>query len=249
MGEDFRIGKRYSTSRFNFKGLGLLSRYWSRFWLRFAGPGPAGRVAARFACWNVPPHKGRVVLAQRTPRGFIEPGATIYHDEIYLGQHCYIGDRVMIFQRKKGRGIHLGNHVYIYRDCVLETGCNGRLIINDHASIHPRCQINANVADIRIGKHVMISPNCALYSYDHGIALEKPIRKQPLQSKGPIVIHDEVWLGVGVIVLGGVEIGQGAVIAAGSVVKADVPENAIAAGVPAKVIGMRGKTPEPLSVS
>ncbi len=196
-------------------------------------------MASSFACWNIPPHKGRIILAQRTPRGFIEPGATLYHDELYLGKHCYIGDRVMIFQRPRGRAVHLGNHVYIFRDCILETGYDGSLIIDDSASIHPRCQINAYVDDIRIGKGVMLGPNCALYSYDHGIALEKPIREQPLQGKGAVVINDEAWLGVGVTVLGGVVIGKGAVIAAGSVVTLNVPENAIAAGIPAKVIGMR----------
>jgi acetyltransferase-like isoleucine patch superfamily enzyme len=85
----------------------------------------------------------------------------------------------------------------------------------------------------------MISPNCALYSYNHGIEPDKPIRKQPLETKGGIVIDDDAWLGFGVIVLDGVRIGKGAVIGAGSVVTHDVPDNAIAAGVPARVVKMR----------
>jgi acetyltransferase-like isoleucine patch superfamily enzyme len=60
-----------------------------------------------------------------------------------------------------------------------------------------------------------------------------------LQSKGSIVIGDEAWLGFGVIVLGGVRIGEGAVIGAGSVVTQDVPDGAIAMGVPARVVKMR----------
>lgn len=239
MKEEYPNGKKYVPAVPCFPGSNLFTKYWSRFWLRFAGQSLFGKMAARFCCYNIPPHKGRVILAQRTARGFVEASATIYHNEMYLGKHCYLGDRVMIFQREKGRSIHFGNHVYIYRDCILETGCEGRLIIDDYASLHPRCQINANVADIHIGKHVMIGPNCALYSYDHGIALGQPIRKQPLESKGPVVVHDEVWLGVGVTVLSGVEIGKGAVIAAGSVVTSDVPENAVAAGVPAKIISNR----------
>ncbi len=62
---------------------------------------------------------------------------------------------------------------------------------------------------------------------------------QPLQTKGGIFIHDEAWLGYGVIVLSGVQIGKGAVIGAGSVVTRDVPDNAIAVGVPARVVRMR----------
>ena len=54
------------------------------------------------------------------------------------------------------------------------------------------------------------------------------------------MIEDDVWLGVGVTVLDGVRIGQGAVIAAGAVVTSSVPAGAIAGGVPARIIGMRG---------
>jgi acetyltransferase-like isoleucine patch superfamily enzyme len=65
------------------------------------------------------------------------------------------------------------------------------------------------------------------------------IRKQPLQSKGGIIVGDEAWLSVGVIVLNGVKIGSHAVIGAGSVVTSDVPDGAIAVGSPAKVVKMR----------
>ena len=71
------------------------------------------------------------------------------------------------------------------------------------------------------------------------IKANEPIRSQPLQTKGGIVIEDDVWLGFGVIVLDGVRIGKGAVIGAGSVVTKDIPEGAIAAGIPARVIKMR----------
>lgn len=58
-------------------------------------------------------------------------------------------------------------------------------------------------------------------------------------SKGDIVVKDDVWFGVGSIILSGVTIGQGAVIAAGSVVTKDVPPYAIVGGNPAKVIKYR----------
>jgi acetyltransferase-like isoleucine patch superfamily enzyme len=80
-----------------------------------------------------------------------------------------------------------------------------------------------------------------LYPYNHGVAPDKPIRQQPLESKGDIIIEDEAWLGVGVTVLDGVRIGKGAVVGAGSVVTKDIPEGAIAFGVPARVIRMRGE--------
>ena len=80
------------------------------------------------------------------------------------------------------------------------------------------------------------------YPYAHGIAPDRPIKEQPLTTKGGITIEDDVWLGYRTIVLDGVRIGKGAVIGAGSVVTQDIPAGAIAVGVPARVIKMRGST-------
>jgi acetyltransferase-like isoleucine patch superfamily enzyme len=65
------------------------------------------------------------------------------------------------------------------------------------------------------------------------------VRDQPLVSKGGIVIGDDAWLGYGVIVLDGARIGRDAVIGAGSVVTGEIPNGAIAAGSPAKVLKLR----------
>jgi acetyltransferase-like isoleucine patch superfamily enzyme len=226
----------YSNKRSSYR---VLTRRWTRFWMRYAGLSFFGRVATRLATWFAPPHKARTSLARMNPQGYIAPSATIYHSDLRLGANIFIGDRVVIFERKIGGPMEIGDRVYIYRDVILETGWGGLLTIADDASIHPRCQLNAYVGPIHIGRGVMLAPNCALYSYDHSFAPECPIREQPLQTKGGIIIGDEAWLGVGVIVLDGVRIGQGAVIGAGSVVTEDVPDGAIALGMPARVVKMR----------
>ena len=59
---------------------------------------------------------------------------------------------------------------------------------------------------------------------------------RPLYSKGPIIIGDCVWIGERAVILGGVKIGNGAIIGANSVVTHDVPENGIAVGCPARII-------------
>lgn len=59
------------------------------------------------------------------------------------------------------------------------------------------------------------------------------------QAKGNIIVNDDVWIGDSALILSGVEIGQGAVIAAGAVVTEDVPPYAVVGGVPAKVIKYR----------
>ena len=207
--------------------------------MRYAGLNTLGRVATRLASYFAPPHKARVRLANMNRRGYIEPSATIYHSDLRLGANCFIGDRVMIFQKENGGPVELGDRVNIYRDTIIETGHGGYLTIGAYASIHPRCQLNAYLAPIQIGSGVMIAPNCAFYSYDHGIAPDMIIRSQPLQSKGGIIVGDEAWLSVGVIVLNGVRIGSHAVIGAGSVVTKDVPDGAIAVGSPARVVKMR----------
>ena len=217
----------------------ILTKRWTRFWMRFAGLSRFGRIATRLATWFAKPHKARVYLARMNPQGYIAPSATIYHSDLRLGAHIFIGDRVIIFQRENGGPVELGDRVYIYRDTIIETGYGGSVTLGAHTSIHPRCQLNAYVGPIQIGCGVMIGPNCALYSYDHGVAPDRPIREQPLQTKGGIVVGDDAWIGVGAIVLDGVRIGKGAVIGAGSVVTSDVPDSAIAVGVPARVVKMR----------
>ena len=219
-----------------------MKKYWTGFWMRYAGLKGFGRIATRFAAWTAPPHKARQRLARMNPAGYISAKTILHHSSLRLGANIFMDDRVVIFQRQKGGPMELGDRVCIYRDVILETGYGGSLSIGNDSSIHPRCQINAYVSRIRIGSGVMIAPGCALYSYDHGFSSDLPIRKQPLQSRGSIIIEDEAWLGFGAIILGGVRIGKGAVIGAGSVVTHNVPDGAIAAGNPARVIKMRDET-------
>lgn len=208
--------------------------------MRYAGFGRrGGRVASRFAAFFVPPYKRRVCLASLNKNGFIESTASIHHPELYMGDHCFIGDRVVLFERRGGGPITFGRHVQIYRDTIIETGRNGYIEVGDYTSIHPGCVLFSYVEPIKIGSGVMIASHCSLYSYDHGVASHDLIRNQAPVSKGPISIGDESWLGCGAIILSGVTIGNGAVIGAGSIVTHDVPDNAIVVGSPARVVKIR----------
>jgi acetyltransferase-like isoleucine patch superfamily enzyme len=212
---------------------------WIRFWMRQASLSRWGRVATRIAAWQAPPYKAREFLAQLTPRGYVDPDVTIYHDGLVLGRHVFIGEAVTIFQSTHGGAIELGDHARIYGHALLETGQGGSITVGANSRIHRGCHLISYKAPIRIGRDVGIAQNCAFYSYDHGVQPGRPISEQPLQSKGPVVIGDHAWLGTGVIVLSGARIGIGAVIASGAVVTDDVPDGAIAAGVPARVVKMR----------
>ncbi len=198
-----------------------------------------GRIAARLACLNTKPYHLRAHLADMTRRGFVDPSAALSHPDIRFGDHVYLGVGVNIARSDNGGAVILGDKVQIYGNSFLETGSSARISIGARTHIQPGCHLHAHVSNIEIGECVEIAANCGFFSYDHGVELGKLIMEQPLGSKGDIRIGDGAWLGYGVTVLQGVNIGAGAVIGAGSVVSRDIPENAIAAGVPAKVIKYR----------
>ena len=111
-------------------------------------------------------------------------------------------------------------------------------------SIGSHCQINQEVRliDVTIGDYVLIAPYVQLlgglvHNYSR---TDIPMVMQGASDKGPIIIGNDVWVGVNAIVLAGVRIGDGAIVAAGSIVTKDVPSHAVVAGIPAKVIKYRG---------
>ena len=86
---------------------------------------------------------------------------------------------------------------------------------------------------INIGKNVFIGPFCGFYTASH--PLKSAPRNEGLERALPITIGDNCWFGANVTVLQGVTIGNGCVIAAGSVITQDIPDNSLVAGVPATI--------------
>lgn len=123
----------------------------------------------------------------------------------------------------------------IFEDNVYISNCKN-LKIGKH------CHINENVfiQGAVIGDYVLVAPNVSFLIDSHVYQdLNVPIVKQGMESKGPPIIGDNVWIGRGVTILHGVKIGSGSIIAAGSVVTKDVPDNVIFGGIPAKLIKER----------
>ncbi len=174
-----------------------------------------------------------------TPRGFISPSARVHGSTIKWGSHVFIDDRGLIYQEPVCGSVELGDRVKVFEDAHIIVGPEGGVHIGSGTSIHRGCQIDSYKAPIWIGCEVEIVARGDFQSFDHGIAPNEPIAKQPLTTKRPIIIEDGAWLGYGVIVPSGVRIGKGAVIGAGSVVTKDVPAGDIAAGVLARLIRMR----------
>jgi acetyltransferase-like isoleucine patch superfamily enzyme len=94
---------------------------------------------------------------------------------------------------------------------------------------------------IILGEKCLLAPHVTLTASNYGTAQGEFIMDQP-KIEEDIVIGRDVWLGANTVVLAGVTIGDGAIVAAGAVVTKDVPPGAIVGGVPAKIIARRGVT-------
>ncbi|MCE7066130.1 acyltransferase [Dyadobacter sp. CY326] len=137
--------------------------------------------------------------------------------------------------------VHVGNNCKMERNIFFKyDGIWSRkksIFIDDEVFIGNGCEFNISHS-IHIGKYANIASGCKFIDHDHGIVLGKRIGPQPGTSE-MIIIEEDVWLGSNVVVLKGVTLGTGAVIAAGAVVTKSVPANEIWGGVPAKKIGER----------
>jgi len=122
-------------------------------------------------------------------------------------------------------------------DVELRTVDAGRIQIGEDTRLNRGCTLTS-YAQIRIDDFTIIGEFVSIRDANHGLKRGEPMRYQPHTCE-PILIGRDVWVGRGSCILPGVTIGEGAVIGANSVVTRDVPDFAIAAGVPAKVIKMR----------
>jgi acetyltransferase-like isoleucine patch superfamily enzyme len=177
-------------------------------------------------------------------KGFVSPSAILHGKNIHLGPHIFVDDHVLLFQGRDGGPIEIGAQVSISRNTIIDTSLGGSVSVGKNTILQPHCLLSAAKASIHIGSGVNIAPYCGFYPHNHGMSAGQAIRTQPLVVKGDIVVEDGASLGHGVTVLSGVRIGKGAVIGAGSTVASDVPDNAVAWGVPAKVFMKRKNAAE-----
>ncbi len=111
------------------------------------------------------------------------------------------------------------------------TDCGKNISIGKNVFINSCCKFQ-DQGGIIIGNGVLIGHNVTLATLNHD---ERPAFRQNIYPK-PIKIGNNVWIGSNATILQSVTIGDGAIIGANAVVTKDIPENTIAAGVPAKII-------------
>lgn len=127
-----------------------------------------------------------------------------------IGRHITIESNVFL---GNGRDIELGNYVQINEDCWIR--------------------------NVRIGDYCMIAPRVMILNYGHNTGGKEPMIFQGVRKYEQTVIEDDVWIGAAAIIMPGVKIGTGSIIAAGSIVTKSVERYSVVGGNPARLIKMR----------
>jgi acetyltransferase-like isoleucine patch superfamily enzyme len=143
-------------------------------------------------------------------------------DDVSLGENTYIGSynvfHIINFDKKAPVS---------------------KLFVGKNTYIGEQNNIRASGGVIRIGDNCLISQQVSIIVSNHKIEKSALINSQAWESRGDVVIGDDVWIGCSCQILPGVSVGKGAVVASGSLVNNDVPPYAVVAGVPAKIIKYR----------
>jgi acetyltransferase-like isoleucine patch superfamily enzyme len=199
--------------------------------LRVRTPGLAG-----------PMFRGRRVVVEHAGQFSAGPGL-IMEDDVFVSALS-----------REGGGIRLGRNVTLGRGAsLIATGVIAHL--GEGIRMGDRCAVGAGSflagqGGIEIGDDTIMGPGVRIVSENHRFSdVTVPIRAQGVRRIG-IVVGTDCWIGAGAIILDGVSLGQGCVVAAGSVVTGIVPPLSVVAGVPARVIRSRrsaaGSGPAPL---
>ncbi|KAG5358594.1 putative acetyltransferase C18B11.09c [Yarrowia sp. B02] len=135
--------------------------------------------------------------------------------------------RVALLDKMLGK---MGKQTYIEAPVFFDYGCN--MSVGDNFYANYNC-VFLDCALITIGDRVLLGPNVSLITATHDVEVQS--RRDHIEFAAPITIGDDCWLGSGVQVMPGVNIGKGCTIGANSVVTKDIPDYSVAVGIPAKV--------------
>lgn len=158
-------------------------------------------------------------------------------ETVEIAEECFIAPEARIFA-EPGRTVSIGPRCSIAADVFL----HGPVVLGPGVSINARASLDGGAAGIRIGEGTRIASGATLYAFDHGLAPDRPVREQPVTSRG-ISLGADVWVGAHAGITDGVTVGDHAVIGMGAIVTRDVPAWSIVGGVPARVIGDRRERP------
>jgi acetyltransferase-like isoleucine patch superfamily enzyme len=149
---------------------------------------------------------------------------------------CFVC-RGVTFEIGKHATVRIGRWAWIGNDCKIRAH-EGEVSLGAKSVMGQECTISA-YQQVAIGRECIIADRVMMIDFDHGVVeTERPIREQGIYKRDVHVGHN-VWIGYGACLLRGVTVGDNAIIGTSSVITADVPENAVVAGAPARLLRMR----------
>jgi acetyltransferase-like isoleucine patch superfamily enzyme len=152
---------------------------------------------------------------------------------LVAGEGCYVSERAAVVATAE-QPVELGPRSYIAGQAYV----TGPVRLGSDCSVNSFASLRGRVV---CGDGVRIGAYSALIGFDHGFErLDWPVFRQPLTSRG-VLMGDDVWVGAHVTVLDGVQVGHHTILAAGAVVTHDVPDTAIVAGNPARLLRLRSQ--------
>ena len=149
---------------------------------------------------------------------------------------CFVGPGVTL-EIARGATLTLGRWSWIGHGCKIRVH-EGEVAIGAKTVLGQECTISA-YRHVSIGRECVVADRAMFIDFDHGVVeVERPIRLQGIYKRDVRVGHN-CWIGYGVCVLRGVTVGDNCVLGTSAVVTKDIPDNAVAVGVPARVVRMR----------
>jgi len=158
--------------------------------------------------------------------------------KIRIGDNVVIDDNCLLDAKGDANGgITIGSGVFVGRNSILSCK-NGDIHLADGANIGFNCEI-FSASRVTIGRDTLVAAYCYVIGGDHDFSdPSQSVLTQGRRSAG-VNIGAGAWLGAGARILDGVSVGDRAIVGAGAVVRESVPDAAIAAGVPARIVGQR----------
>jgi acetyltransferase-like isoleucine patch superfamily enzyme len=158
--------------------------------------------------------------------------------KIHIGDNVVIDDNCLLDAKgSTNRGITIGSEVFVGRNTILSCK-DGDIELADGANLGFNCEV-FSASRVRIGKRVLMAAYSYVIGGDHDFSDPSiSVLDQSRKSEG-VTVGDGAWIGAGAKILDGVAVGDHAIVGAGAVVRESVAASAIAAGVPARIVGTR----------